>query len=69
MGFVRIWLPYLYLYGVGGFFFVLGMVLILRHRALNLDVRRDRKWLAVLVVGFIWYAFMHLAVTLGALTG
>lgn len=69
MGFVRTWLPYLYLYGVGGLLFLVGMVLVLKHRSLNLELRRDRMWLGVLLFGFVWYAFMHLAVILGALKG
>lgn len=69
MGFFRTWLPYLYLYGVGGFFFLVGLVLILKYRSLNLILRRDRKWLVVLLLGFVWYAFMHAAITLGALGG
>ncbi|MFQ6616241.1 MAG: hypothetical protein ACE5HZ_05665 [Fidelibacterota bacterium] len=69
MGFFRTWLPYLYLYGVGGLFFVVGMVLILKHHSLDLKLRKDRKWLVILLVGFVWYAFMHAAVILGALNG
>lgn len=69
MGFFRVWLPYLYLYGVGGLFFIVGLVLVLKYRSLNLGRRRDRVWLVVLLVGFVWYAFIHATVILAALRG
>lgn len=33
--FTDIWLPYIYLYGVGGVFFFSGMYLITKTKALN----------------------------------
>jgi len=35
MEFANTWLPFIYLYGVGGIAFVLGMLLILRTKALE----------------------------------
>ena len=35
--FYHTWLPFIYLYGVGGIAFLIGMYLITRTRALSLD--------------------------------
>ncbi len=67
MGFARVWLPYLYLYGAGGLLFLVGLVMVLRSEAFNRRRRRDRRWLLVLVAGFLWYAVLHGALILAAL--
>ncbi len=59
MDFAQTWLPYLYLYGVGGIAFVLGMILIMRTRALRMSFHRHKKWFLVLIYGFIFYAGIH----------
>lgn len=55
-----IWLPYLYLYGVGLIIFLVGLALILGFRACVLTRKDDRFWFGVLVFGFVWYAGIHL---------
>lgn len=69
MDFSRTWLPYIYLYGVGGLFFSIGLWIILRHRSLSLRLKKHRLWLVVLLFGFLWYAIMHAAIILAALYG
>lgn len=59
MDFARTWLPFLYLYGVGGIAFVLGMVLILRTEALRTTFDRHKKWVYILLYGFLFYAGIH----------
>ncbi|MDP6338728.1 MAG: hypothetical protein QF842_00175 [Candidatus Marinimicrobia bacterium] len=59
MDFAQTWLPFLYLYGVGGIAFVLGMILILRTKALRVSFDRHKKWVFVLLYGFIFYAGIH----------
>ncbi|HIB26346.1 MAG TPA: hypothetical protein EYO27_06315 [Candidatus Marinimicrobia bacterium] len=59
MEFANTWLPFIYLYGVGGIAFVLGMLLILRTKALRVSFERDKKWLWVLIYGFLFYAGLH----------
>ena len=59
MEFANTWLPFLYLYGVGGIAFVLGMLLILRTKALEVSFERHKKWLWVLIYGFLFYAGLH----------
>lgn len=64
--FDRVWLPYLYLYGVGGLLFLGGLYLVLRSGALDLKRPRHRRWLGVLLFGFLWYMGLHLIGTLAA---
>tara|TARA_B100001245_G_scaffold170123_1_gene129005 strand:+ start:1385 stop:1597 length:213 start_codon:yes stop_codon:yes gene_type:complete len=59
MEFANTWLPFIYLYGVGGIAFVLGMLLILRTKALQVSFERHKKWLWVLIYGFLFYAGLH----------
>ena len=67
LDFSRTWLPFIYLYGVGGIIFILGMVLVLRSRSLNLKRRYHRIWLFILFFGFAWYVVLHSTVSLAAL--
>jgi len=67
LDFARTWLPFIYLYGVGGIIFILGMVLVLRSRSLNLKRRYHRIWLFILFLGFAWYVVLHSTVSLSAL--
>ena len=57
MEFANTWLPFIYLYG--GIAFVLGMLLILRTKALEVSFERHKKWLWVLIYGFLFYAGLH----------
>ena len=59
MEFANTWLLFIYLYGVGGIAFVLGMLLILRTKALEVSFERHKKWLWVLIYGFLFYAGLH----------
>mgnify|MGYP001390000238 FL=1 len=59
MEFANTWLPFIYLYGVGGIAFVVGMLLILRTKALQVSFERHKKWLWVLIYGFLFYAGLH----------
>ena len=61
MDFERTWLPFLYLYGVGGIVFTLGMILILKTKALRLNFKRHQKWLWLLLYGFIFWSSLHAA--------
>ena len=67
LDFSRTWLPFIYLYGVGGIIFLLGMVLVLRSDSLNLKRRHHRIWLFILFLGFAWYVVIHSTVSLAAL--
>ena len=67
LDFSRTWLPFLYLYGVGGIAFIVGMMLILKTKALNKEIAHHRIWLKVLYFGFGFYATLHAAFILLAL--
>ncbi len=62
------WLPFIYQYGLGGIIFVIGLVLTLKAGSFTPRTNpRHRKWLGVLIYGYIWYFVMHGALTLAAL--
>jgi hypothetical protein len=61
------WLPFIYLYGVGGLFFLSGMIVIKKTGGINLEKRRHRYWWWVLIFGFFYFVIIHAALTLAAL--
>jgi len=65
--FMNIWLPYIYLYGVGGFFFSIGMWLAKKSGAYNPNKKRHRFWWRVTFWGFFYFALLHLVWILLAL--
>ena len=50
------WLTYLYQFGVGGLFFLAGLVVILKSGACDLKIAADRTWFRALVFGFLGLA-------------
>ena len=64
LGFTRVWLPFIYLYGMGGVFFLAGMAIIIGSKAMNLKFVLHKKWLRVLIFGFFWYMFIHFFFTM-----
>lgn len=69
LSFSDTWLPYVYLYGIGGIFFITGIILVYRSRAMNFKFRRHRHWMKILIFGFLWYMAIHLGLILAALYG
>ena len=61
------WLPYLYQYGLGAVSFIFGVWLTLRSGSFDLARKGHRRWLGVLILGFVWYATLHAALNLAAL--
>ncbi len=57
--FADTWLPFIYLYGVGGIFFLVGMIIIKKSGAINLNIKRHRYWYRVLIFGYLYFALMH----------
>ncbi len=57
--FADTWLPYIYLYGVGGIFFLVGMIIIKKSGAINLNIKQHRYWYRVLIFGYFYFALMH----------
>ena len=65
--FQRVWLPYMYLYIVGGGIFAIGMYIILKSNSLNRDRGRHRHWFHVLIFGIIYYMGIHSLFTFAAI--
>ena len=65
--FSHYWLPFIYLYGLGGLLFISGIIITLKSGSFNLKNHVHQQWLWVLVFGFIWYMMMHGVLTLVAL--
>ena len=59
LDFSRTWLPFIYLYGVGGIAFSVGIYLITKTKALNIYRNDHLLWLAILLFGFFYYASIH----------
>ena len=53
------WTSYLYLYGFGLVFFLIGIWVILKSGACKPGRGRDSFWLGVLFAGFILFASLH----------
>ncbi|MBN2430452.1 MAG: hypothetical protein JXQ27_03210 [Acidobacteria bacterium] len=53
------WTSFLYQYGLGSVVFGVGLLVILRTRACQLQRRRDRYWFIWLWIGFFLYIVTH----------
>ncbi len=67
MPFSHTWLPYIYLYGVGGLLFGSGLIITLKSGSLDLKRQHHRNWLLILIYGFIYFMVMHALWNLAAL--
>jgi RsiW-degrading membrane proteinase PrsW (M82 family) len=67
MPFSHAWLPYIYLYGVGGLLFGSGLLITIKSGSLDLKRLGHKNWLVVLIFGFIWFMVMHFIWNLAAL--
>lgn len=61
------WLPFIYLYGVGGILFLAGIIITLKAGSFDLSRYKHKKWMWVLLFGFVWYIMMHALMTWAAL--
>ena len=67
LDFSRTWLPYIYLYGVGGFIFFTGMFIIIRSGSLKIQRPKHNFWYHILIFGFFYYLGIHGAAIQAAL--
>ncbi|HEY7751248.1 MAG TPA: hypothetical protein VH917_03065 [Ignavibacteriaceae bacterium] len=65
--FSHTWLPLIYLYAFGGFFFAAGLFVIHQSKSLNIHKKIDRKWRRVLVFGYFYFLIFHTILILAAL--
>ncbi len=67
MPFSHAWLPYIYLYGIGGLLFTIGLIVTIKSGSLDLKRQHHRNWLLILLYGFIYFMVMHALWNLAAL--
>lgn len=67
MPFTHTWLPYIYLYGVGGLLFLVGVVVVVKSGSLDLKKSNHRMWFTVLFFGMVWFMVMHALWNLAAM--
>ena len=67
MNFTHTWLPFIYLYGLGGILFVFGIIITIKSGSFDLSRKSHKKWMWVLLFGFVWYLMIHALMTLAAL--
>lgn len=65
--FSETWLPYIYLYGVGGIFFVVGLIIARKSKALDITKKRHRFWYKVLIFGYLYFMLFHALSIIAAL--
>jgi hypothetical protein len=65
--FEQTWLPFMYLYGFGGIFFLSGMILIKKAGSVDLNKRKHKYWWNVLIFGFFYFVVLHAVLILAAL--
>ncbi len=61
------WLPYIYLYGLGGLLFIAGIFITIRSGSLNPEKISHWRWFWTLIFGFVWYMSLHASLILAAL--
>ena len=61
------WLPFIYLYGLGGILFIFGIYITIKAGPFDLQRRTHKKWMWILLFGFVWYLMMHALMTWAAL--
>lgn len=65
--FFNSWLPFIYLYGIGGIFFFSGLIIIKKSQALDLTKKRHKYWLKVMLFGFFYFVTLHFLLNIAAL--
>lgn len=59
LSFFDAWLPFLYLYGVGGFAFFTGIVIVRKSGAIDLTKKRHKFWYRVMIAGYFYFVAIH----------
>ncbi|MBT3478929.1 MAG: hypothetical protein HOA15_03015 [Candidatus Marinimicrobia bacterium] len=59
MNFSHTWLPFFYLYGLGGILFIAGIFITIKAGSFDLNRKDHKKWMWILLFGFVWYLMMH----------
>jgi hypothetical protein len=65
--FFNTWLPFIYLYGVGGIFFFAGMILIRKLKGIDMRQKKHRFWWKVMFFGYFYFMLIHALLIIAAL--
>lgn len=65
--FFNSWLPFIYLYVGGGLFFLAGLILIRKTKAIDMRLKRDRFWWKAMIFGFFYFMAIHAFLIIAAL--
>jgi hypothetical protein len=65
--FEQTWLSFIYLYGVGGAFFLSGLIIVKKSKAVDFEKKRHRYWWNVSIFGFFYFMVIHVLLILAAL--
>jgi thiosulfate reductase cytochrome b subunit len=65
--FFNTWLPFIYLYVVGGLFFITGLIIAVKSGSLNKQIPRHRKWFWLLIFGYCFFFILHALLITAAL--
>lgn len=53
------WTSFFYMYSLGGLVFLIGLNIILKSKACNLNLKSDRIWLRATILGFFYFLSLH----------
>ncbi|MCX7798158.1 MAG: hypothetical protein N2249_06015 [Melioribacter sp.] len=67
LSFFDTWLPFIYLYVGGGIFFIFGLYLIRKTKALDMRLKHHRFWWKVLIFGYFYFMAIHAFLIIAAL--
>jgi len=65
--FFNSWLPFIYLYGVGGIAFFIGLYIVTKSGSLNMKNKRHRRWFFISLGGYFYFVFLHAFLIIAAL--
>uniref|UniRef100_A0A7V2ZJC6 Uncharacterized protein n=1 Tax=Ignavibacterium album TaxID=591197 RepID=A0A7V2ZJC6_9BACT len=65
--FFQTWLPFIYLYVIGGIFFFSGMYIIIKSGSLNPQKRHHKFWIRFLFGGYFFFLIIHAFLIISAL--
>ncbi|HRI45907.1 MAG: hypothetical protein KF721_05100 [Ignavibacteriaceae bacterium] len=61
------WIPFLYLYGVGGIFFFAGLIIVKKSGSLDTTRKSHKRWMKIMLWGFFYFMFIHAFLIIAAL--
>jgi hypothetical protein len=67
LSFENTWLPFIYLYGGGGLFFLIGIIITKKAGAMDFKKKKHKFWFKVLLFGFLWFMAIHFFLIIAAL--